>query len=286
MSDKSYETLIKKFHRETGRLLEWCRFNRLDINLKKTFIMFVTNKRIKPPKSILTNESIIEVVSRITILGVIVDNKLNFMEYAASLRLTVNKKLFSIKKIFYLSVAVKIQFFKSFILPYFDYCISLTIYFPKATIQKINNCYNNCLLILFKFKPNEGPDPSNNFNNFLEKYGLSNFQHRVILRIMIFIHKIVNKSDSPPFLKNSILKCNFLYPIRNVVIYKIPYVRTHYGENTFSFFINVLLNNFLNDDISLEYNFFKKRIFNNINLIFSAFITVFTKFNLTFKRFI
>ena len=139
--------------------------------------------------------------------GIIMDNKLNFLEYASKLRLIVNRKLFSIKKLFYLCTSVKLQFFKYFILPYFDFCIlfflfylaeskiieininfnkkykyliiklyadslicmSIYIYFPKLTLQKINNSFNFCLFKLFKFKIKSEMDNLNEFNNFLEK---------------------------------------------------------------------------------------------------------------------
>ena len=32
--------------------LEWCKFNRLDINWSKTYFIFVTNKRVKLPNEI------------------------------------------------------------------------------------------------------------------------------------------------------------------------------------------------------------------------------------------
>ena len=83
MSNNSLESLTKDFNSSTKQLFEWCRFNRLDINLKKTFVMFITNKRVKLPKTININGSEIQVVSSFKILGIIVDNKFNFLEYAS-----------------------------------------------------------------------------------------------------------------------------------------------------------------------------------------------------------
>ena len=105
--------------------------------------MFVTNKRVKKliPAEILVDGSLIKVVDSFKLLGVTIDHKLNFNKYSRDLRLIVNKKMHSIKRLFYLCTAVKLQFFKSFIMPYFDYCLSLFIYFPKTTIQRINNCF-------------------------------------------------------------------------------------------------------------------------------------------------
>ncbi len=44
----------------------------------------------------------------------------------------INRKMFSIKSLFQLSFSVKIQFFKTFVMTYFDYCGSLSMYFSKA----------------------------------------------------------------------------------------------------------------------------------------------------------
>ena len=58
--------------------------------------------------------------------GVHLDDKLQFIDHAANVCLSINRRLYTIKKLFYLPYSVKIHFFKTFILPYFDYFISLT----------------------------------------------------------------------------------------------------------------------------------------------------------------
>ena len=100
--------------------------------------MFVTNRRVKLPKEITVdsknvNNKLIEikvsVVTSFKLLGVTIDNKLTFTEHCSILKKIVNWKMHSIKRLFYLCTSVKIQFFKTFILPYFDYCLSLITYF-------------------------------------------------------------------------------------------------------------------------------------------------------------
>jgi hypothetical protein len=160
--DKDLSTLINRFVNKLKTLLDWCQFNKLDINWSKTFFMFITNKRVKLPKEItvgskLVNEKSedikISVVDSFKLLGVTLDNKLNFVEHCSNLKKIVNKKLYSIKRLFFLCTSVKIHFFKTFILPYFDYCLSLIIYFPPSAYQSLSNCFNLCLYKLFKFKP-------------------------------------------------------------------------------------------------------------------------------------
>ena len=82
------------------------------------------------------------------LLGFIIDNKLTFNEYVESLVKLINKKLFAIKNIFYLSFKTKLKFFKTFILPHFDYCASIFIYFNKTVLEKIERHYNACLFNL------------------------------------------------------------------------------------------------------------------------------------------
>ena len=64
--------------------------------------------------------------------------------------MSFNRKLFAIKRMFFLPFDVKLQFFKSFILPYFD--SSLLVYFHKQAIHKLCKTYYLCLNNLFKIK--------------------------------------------------------------------------------------------------------------------------------------
>ena len=109
------------------------------------------NKRLKIPESFKFDDLEIKCVSEFKLLGVTTDNKLNFNSHITNISHCINSKLLSIKRIFYLSTSVKIQFFKTFILPYFDYCLTLLIYFNKTTIQRLCDKYYLCLYKLFKF---------------------------------------------------------------------------------------------------------------------------------------
>ena len=126
--------MIKRFVNKLKYFLEWCEFNALDVNWDKTFFMFVTNKRVKLPTEILVNTKIVNgkivetkvrVVSSFKLLGVTIDNKLNFSEHCSNIKRIFNRKLYSITRLFFLCTSVKIHFFKTCIFPYFDYYLSL-----------------------------------------------------------------------------------------------------------------------------------------------------------------
>jgi hypothetical protein len=100
---------------------------------------------------------------------------------------------------------VKIHFFKTFILPYFDYCLSLIIYFPPSAYQSLNNCFNICLYKLFKFKPEVTPKEEEGneekiISDFIEKlysYSLFTLQSRIYNKLLLFAHGIKSKKKSP-----------------------------------------------------------------------------------------
>jgi hypothetical protein len=60
----------------------------------------------------------------------------------------VTQKLFATKKIFYLSYSIKLHFIKTFILPHFDYCSSLFLYFSNTLHENIKGLY--CLFHLME----------------------------------------------------------------------------------------------------------------------------------------
>ena len=172
--------------------------------------------------------------------GIIIDNKLNFKSNTAKIKRSINIRLYAIQKLFQLPLAVKIQFLKTFILPYFDYCATLCIYYSKSILQKLANSYNNCIFKLINVKSvhdsiiNSSED-FNKWNTLLEQYGLNGFQHRLIIRLAIHTYKkyLLFKHLANCFTLNNDL--NKLYNLRNLLKLKLPDIGKYidYGEDTF-----------------------------------------------------
>ena len=238
-------------------------------------------------------------VNEFKLLGVTLDSKLNFKTYCSLVKKSVIRKLYSIKRLFYLCDSVKLQFFKTFVAPHFDYCSSLYIYFPKVSIQKLFSCYNYCLYKLLRINTSESDQ--NIFNSNLEnKFNLNSFIHRNIIKNTTFIHKIINNNHSPSDLKSKLksnkdlmttqnstanqTKLTHTYSLRNLSHVNEKYkLMNHYGEYNFSFFYPKLINKLILNDINLNFTFFEKIIRNNVNRLFSKFVKIFPRFNITFK---
>lgn len=252
--------------------------------------MFVTNKQIDVPGEVLiTTNSIelkIKVVNSFKLLGITLDNKLSFQQFAADTSLKINKRLYSIRRLFYLATSVKLQFFKTFILPIFDYCLSLIIYMPKIIIQKLCNIYYTCLFKLFKF--NFVHMNISTINDYLFKYNLFSFQHRVVYRLLLFIHKVMNGKHKPINLCN-LLKSNtdrnLKYNLRNSNELATPTLQNSYGELTFTYFFTKFINKICVYEISLDFITFKKLVIKDLDSILTNLTILFPRFDIMCKYF-
>ena len=291
----SYDCLLSKFHSSVPHLLKWCKFNLLDINWQKSFIMFITNKyNITLPSYILIDGQQVNVVTSFKLLGIIIDNKLTFSQHISELKKNINTRLYSIKRLFFLSLSVKILFLKTFVMPYFDYCSTISIYFPKATIQRLHNCYNMCIFKLINTNTISSIQiiqntDFNRLNNTLEKYGINAFQHRYITRFSTYIHKLFNNFDSPTNLFDSFSfnrDINKKHNLRNIHHLHIPSLSKFNSQEaeTFTYFFSKFINAFFLLDLTLNFSLFKTRVKNNINLIFLEFVETNPKFDLMFKK--
>ena len=278
--------VIGDFQKRIKPLGSWCALNRLDINWSKTYVMFITNSRITLPTSVALNDVTVSVVTEFKLLGVTLDNKLNFNKHIAIMCRQINSKLFSIKRLFVLSTSVKMQFFKTFVLPYFDYCISLLVYFPKLMLQKLSKCFYLCLYKLFNYKFYDCQP--NDINTFLTDYGLFAFEHRVLFRLLTFTNKLVFKlenGDTAPTILKSYLHQNkdrqslavsdnlTDHNLRNQSELDVAVSRTKFGDMTFCHifpkFINLTCASFVN----LKPSEFSVRAKQTINSLFSLIET-------------
>ena len=264
--------------------MEWTNYNKLSINWEKTKFMILTNKHVETPAEIKLENNLVEVVSSFKLLGVFIDNKLQFNEFTQNLIKNVNTKLFSFQKLFFLSQNVRNNFFKTFILPHFDYCLSLFVYFSSHIISEIEKLYNFCIYHLFNIKLKY----FSIFDqlNLLKKLNILPFKCRLLLRISYFSYKIMNNVYLNN-IKNSLILEKFKPNIvtrsythkdeigYNSHIYKMPFCRTMFGNNCLSYFLPKFINFIMKDTYNLTFYSFKKNILQNIYKLFLIFERLF-----------
>jgi len=179
---------------------------------------------------------------------------------------------------------------------YFDYCLSLLVYFPKSTIISLNNCYNNCLFKLFNFKRDEINhdivDESNvasvketielNFNNRLNNYKISTFQFRFFNKFLCFTWNLINNPNAPARLKEGIKVVeksgNEVMELRRNRQFIKEEPTSKYFQQTFSYFFSKLFSQF--NIFFYSFCDFKTFLDSEWSYNYLKFIKLFPKFNL------
>ena len=239
------ENCVKLCKSGIQKLIDWCESSRLYINWEKTFTMFCSNRR-KPIliESITAGDITIKCVEKFCLLGIKLDNKLNFVEHASEIALSATRKMFALKRIFYLSQEVKIHFMKTFILPCFDFGLSLIIYFSCEAINIMAKAYYKCMFHILRLDFSELNQ--NELNKKLEAYNLSSFQTKVIVKLATFGFTIAYAGKAP-----AELQATFIYGSsrqRRVLrasstLFLLPSrTKTSHGDRTFKNFYATLLN--------------------------------------------
>ena len=128
----------------------------------------------------------------------------------------------------------------------------------------------------------------NKWNNHLEKYGLNAFQHRLLFRLMIYIHKIFHNFDSPINLFSQFIfnrELNKKHHLRNLseLCLTSKGKFNDYPKDFFRYFFSKFINLLCIKELELSLSLFKIVTKNNINILFEKFVTNFDKFDLKFK---
>ncbi len=169
--------------------------------------------------------------------------------------------------ILYDSYSIKLHFFKTFILPHFDYCSSLFIYFSNTLLENIKGLYNNCLFHLLDLDF-RGKSIDEQYA-ILKPLNLFPYKFRIIFRFSIFCFKILNKIILKDFfsdLKLNLNVKNTRCKTRN--IFNVPHSLTVKSGKRLSIYLPQLVKKVIRHSYYLEFKDFKKYIFYSIYLIF------------------
>ena len=240
--------------------------------------MFIhKRKSITFPKSFDISKESIEVVSNLKLLGVVIDSGLGFNTFIKETKKSINAKLYSFKKLFFLSKNVKSHFYKAFIQPHFDYCAALTVYLNKTQLKTIAKFHKVVLFRLLNVKlfGLECPDQL----ALLNQYKLLPYQMSLCSRLSSFCHKILKKVFLQSFCNKLLFKinccdvssCNDNCTRRKELV-SLPDIRTDFGRHSFGYFLPKFLNYVLKDIYILNVIDFRLYLKNNLQTIYELFI--------------
>ncbi len=163
----------------------------------------------------------------------------------------VNFKVYCIKRLIFWPVKTRIMFFKAFIMPHFDYCSSLFVYF-----------YILCCLRWISCPIDTGCSIGFRFSVFkiMNEFYLENIKARVC--------HLSNKNIRPQ--RTASLNKYIQKNIMDVIS-----TRTKSGEHSLSFFLVSFINLVIKDSFLLEITVYKKFISTNFSNLFDSFNQLF-----------
>ena len=163
------------------------------------------------------------------ILGVIIDNKLNFKSHVSELCKKASQKIAVLSRLStYLYNSEKKLIFNSIIKSQFSYCPLVWMFCSRTSNNMINKLHERSLRILLN-------DYSSNFNILLENNNDISNHHRSIQALLIEVFKMKNEL-APPMMELILNKRFNTYNLRKFQDFGTERKRTvWYGLETFGY---------------------------------------------------
>ena len=272
-SDTSLDNLMTTFSNKITTLIDWTMLNRLTINWQKTKAMVllpkkkfqnIYAKKISDIEQLKIAHFLVEFVDHFKLLGVILDQLLTFEKHYLHINKNVNARLYSMHKLFLLPFNTRVQFLKTFLLPFFDYCSTLFIYMCKTLLNRFNRFFNCCVYQMLKI--NIHSESIEKQAEILKKYNITPFYYRLIERFAVFSRKIM-KNIILTNIKEKLVIRNTTYLLRSnqCDLFVVPKHAILEGKRRLSIFlpkfINKIMKNSYENKTSKK---FLKYISNNI----------------------
>ena len=147
---------------------------------------------------IVNNKDEISASTSVKLLGIIIDNKLNFAEHVTKIYKKANTKLHALARIAKYMDHEKLRLLmKTFIESQFNYCPLTWMFHSRTLNSKINKLHERALRIVYKY-------PNLNFRELLDLDKSFSIHHRNLQKLATETFKIKN-GLAPILIQNSFL---------------------------------------------------------------------------------
>ena len=145
--DTHLDDLLKLLVNETSILINWFKINEMKANNDKCHLIVPNHTDVSVT---LGNEHIIAEDS-VTLLGVIIDSKLDFSDHVTNLLKKSNQKLHGLARISKYVNKDKLKLImRTFIQSQFNYCPLLWMFHSRMLDNKINKLHERALRLVYK----------------------------------------------------------------------------------------------------------------------------------------
>ena len=223
--ESSIKNLLETLENEISTLLKWLHWNEMKSNNDKCHLLVLNHEG----DSIKIGDQQIAGCTSIKLLGITIDNNLNFKEHVTKICKKANQKLHALARIAkYLHTDKLKIIMKSFIESQFNYCPLVWMFHSRMLNNKINKLQERALKIAYK----------NSNLTFQELLNLDNsytIHHRNLQKLATEMFKIKN-NISPTLMQELFPVHEDKYDLRKKRCWETSNVRTTcYGTETLRF---------------------------------------------------
>ena len=236
-------------------MLKWCRLNYLRANLEKFQFIVFQSKMLELVPCITINDMEIHPQKCVRLLGIQLDDKLNFNEHICILCRKAGRQLSILARLSKkLSPNAKSIMFHTFLLCHFNYCQAVWHFCSIRDMKKAEKIQHRALRYVCN-------DLISSYHSLRLKCDRPLLFTQRLKSIITEVHKICY-GISPVYLRSLISIKERKYETRNVITLNQPLVRrVRYGLNSVRYQASKIWNNLCND-LKLENNYcdFKRLI--------------------------
>ena len=191
---KSVEELIKILEKESKTAIDWFKMNDMIVNPEKFQAMILSSDKKENKYDLNINNSLIPSETSVTLLGIQIDNKLNFAKHISANCRKASNQLNAISRIQnYLGKKEKKILINSFVYSNFNYCPLTWHFCSKSSQKKIEKIQYRCLKMLTN-------DYCSDYKDLLQLTGNPTMEIRRIRTLVVEIFKTLNNIN-PNFMK-------------------------------------------------------------------------------------
>ena len=214
--------LLTNLEGETSILLKWLQDNEMKPNEDKCHLFVVNTEDV----TVTLGDEILSGCSTIDLLGITIDNRLNFSEYVTKLCKKGNQKLHALARVSkYLSSDKLKLLMKSFITSQFNYCPLAWMLHNRTLNNKINKLHERALRLVYK-------NDNCTFQELLEMDNAVTIHDRNLQKLATEMFKVKNEISPLPIQELFEEHINY-HNLRSNRFWEISKVRTvNYGTET------------------------------------------------------
>ena len=181
--EKDIETVICNLEEDSKILLEWVSNNKLKANPDKFHLILSDND---PELSLTVDTFAITNSNSETLLGVTIDNKLNFNQHVSKLCTKASQKLHALARVSkFMNFERRKMILNAFINSQFGYCPLVWMFHSRHLNKKINNIHERSLRLVYD-------DTTSTFEELLKHDGSVTIHVRNLQLLATEIFKVVN----------------------------------------------------------------------------------------------